>query len=113
MSTAFKTLNVNELTLHRVHDRLNIYEQQLLFHRQEIDELKKITMENTKENQEINKMVFRTLSDVKKEFRTELNTITLTFNKTVVATQKGIIGILITIILQTFLVVLAVMLQKM
>lgn len=102
----------NEITLHRVHDRLNIYEQQLLFHRQEIDELKKIVMEIQKENKIVTRQVFDTLNDIKLEFRKDLSNARSDFNKMIVGTQRWTIGLLVTIIVQTFIVVLTVALQK-
>lgn len=105
-------MDSNNITLHRVNDRQNIYEQQLLFHRQEIDELKKIVIDLQKENKMVTRQVFDTLTDIRLEFRKDLSGAKADFNKMIVGTQRWTIGLLVTIIMQTFIVGITFLLQR-
>lgn len=91
---------MSEITLYKIHDRVVLIEQSLLYYRQELDQLKNDSNSNLTEfRKEI------------KDINIQFNSINKKISDTVISIQKWSIGILVAIIGQIALVIFALFLK--
>jgi hypothetical protein len=100
-----------DLTIYQINDRLNIYEQNQLFQRQDIDELKKITYDHSKEFRDemktLNVKFTNKIESMNSLINNEFKEMRKEINEKVSGSHKWIIGILLGIIGNTALMVFA------